>query len=101
MAKAHERRMNAQERPARGRTISEAIRDAALSLRLSPHALARLSGVDARVVARFLAGERDIRLETADRLADAMGLRLVPGARGRPRPPRDDPGGGPEIMHGA
>ncbi len=54
---------------------------------LTAYGAARLAGVDPGVVSRFLTGERDIRLGTADRLASAMGLRLVELARkGRARP---------------
>lgn len=42
----------------------------------SYYALAKRSGVDAVVISRFVAGERDLRLETAAKLADAMGLVL-------------------------
>jgi transcriptional regulator with XRE-family HTH domain len=44
---------------------------------LSAYALAKLAGVDRAVILRFLAGERDIQLATAGRLAAALGLRLV------------------------
>jgi hypothetical protein len=36
-------------------------------------------GVSQIVVSRFLSGERDIRMATADELADALGLRLGAG----------------------
>jgi hypothetical protein len=54
---------------------------------LTAYAAARMAEVDPGVVSRFLAGERDIRMGTADRLAVALGLRLVEVARkvrGRP-----------------
>ena len=38
--------------------------------------VAQESGVSHPVILRFLSGERDIRLETADKLAAALGLRL-------------------------
>ena len=53
------------------------------------YALGQESGVDATVIARFLSQERDIRMETADKLAAALGLRLVEVAitkpKGRPK----------------
>ena len=52
---------------------------------LTAYAVAKLAGVDPGVVARFMSGLRDIRLETADRLAGALGLRLVEVGR-RPAP---------------
>ena len=38
--------------------------------------LAEKAGVDQAVIWRFLNGERDIRLETADRLCEVLGLEL-------------------------
>ena len=51
---------------------------------LTAYAVGRMAGVDPGVVKRFLTGERDIRMETADRLAAALGLRLVEVARRGP-----------------
>jgi transcriptional regulator with XRE-family HTH domain len=45
----------------------------------SVYELARDAGVDRSVLSRFLAGKRTITLETADRLAKALKLRLVEG----------------------
>jgi hypothetical protein len=58
--------------------------------------VARLADVDPGVVSRFLAGVRDIRLATADRLAAALGVRLVEvgqggGRRGRASRPASAP----------
>ena len=39
--------------------------------------LARDAGLPAELVVRFLSGERDIHMATADKLADALGLRLA------------------------
>lgn len=39
--------------------------------------IAQESGVAHPVILRFLSGERDIRLETAEKLADTLGLRLT------------------------
>jgi transcriptional regulator with XRE-family HTH domain len=56
---------------------------------LTAYAAGRLADVDPGVVSRFMTGERDIRMDTADRLASALGLRLVELARkGRARPSR-------------
>jgi DNA-binding phage protein len=38
--------------------------------------VAKDSGVAHPVILRFLSGERDIRLETAEKLANALGLEL-------------------------
>jgi hypothetical protein len=40
--------------------------------------MGKQSGGDAGVFPRFMAGERDIRLETVDRLATALDRVLVP-----------------------
>ena len=50
--------------------------------------LGRQAGVDPGVIQRFLNEERDIRVETLDRLAEVMGLRLIEGAKGKARAPR-------------
>jgi transcriptional regulator with XRE-family HTH domain len=48
--------------------------------------VAHRAGVSARAVQRWMAGERDIRLETADRIGRALGVRLVEtGPRRRAR----------------
>jgi len=39
--------------------------------------IAKESGVSPIVVTRFLAGKRDIRMATADKLAGVLGLKLV------------------------
>jgi len=41
------------------------------------YALAKRSGVNAVVISRFACGERDLRLETAAKLAAALGLELT------------------------
>ena len=38
--------------------------------------LAQESGVSQPIIYRFISGERDIRLETADKLAAVLGLKL-------------------------
>jgi transcriptional regulator with XRE-family HTH domain len=45
----------------------------------SVYELARDAGVDRSVLSRFLAGQRTITLETADRLAAVLKLRLIAG----------------------
>ena len=72
--------------------LSYRLREVVAARGLTAYALGRDAGVDPAVVQRFLSGERDVRLETADRLAAALGLRLVETARkSRPaaRPPAD------------
>jgi hypothetical protein len=75
------------KRPATGRhCLSAQLKDIIASRDLAAYAVGRLAGVDPGVVQRFLTGERDIRLGTADRIGAALGLRLVEvggKARGR------------------
>jgi DNA-binding phage protein len=83
-------------------TISAQLRDVIDSRGLSAYAVAKLAGVDKAQLARFLSGERDLRLETVDRTARAQGLRLVEvgRARGKGRPPgsaRADAGAGDDA----
>jgi transcriptional regulator with XRE-family HTH domain len=58
-------------------TVSESLR---LRLESGPSVrrLSRQSGVDRAVISRFKRGERSVTLETADRLASALGLALTP-----------------------
>lgn len=58
-------------------TLSGQIRDVIESRPLSLAELGKLSGVDPTVIGRFLSGERDLRLATVDKIAAALGLRLV------------------------
>jgi hypothetical protein len=53
--------------------LKRAIRDSGDTI----YAVAKGSGVAFPVVSRFMHGERDIRLETADRLCAHLGLRLT------------------------
>ena len=47
--------------------------------------LGRISGVDPTVIARFVAGEREIRNGTFDKLATGLGLRLVEVRTSKPK----------------
>jgi transcriptional regulator with XRE-family HTH domain len=72
-------------------TLSKQLREIIDSRGLTAYAVGQESGVDPTVIGRFLADERDIRLGTADKIAAALGLRLVevakPKGRGRPAKP--------------
>ena len=61
-------------------TVSDELR-AAIRASGTSYKLAKTTGVAEAVIGRFLRGERDLRLATVDRLAAALGLRLV----GRPK----------------
>ena len=57
--------------------LAETLRQAILDSGRSAYALQQETGVDASVITRFLNEERDLRLETAGKLADALGLKLM------------------------
>ncbi len=81
-------------------TLSDQLRAAIRGSGLSLYGLAKLCGVDHGQLSRFLRGERSITLETADRIAEELGLRLSrspaleepPPAEHRPPPVVSDTG---------
>lgn len=58
-------------------TISEELKKAILKTKRTRYAIAVGSGVDHAVLRRFMSGERDIKLKTADQLAKFLGLELT------------------------
>jgi transcriptional regulator with XRE-family HTH domain len=73
--------------------LSAQLRDIIESRGLTAYGLGKSADVDAGVIQRFLSGERDIRMETADRLAIALGVRLVEvggRSKGKGRPTRGE-----------
>jgi transcriptional regulator with XRE-family HTH domain len=73
-----------------GHSLSNQLRDVIDSRGLTAYALGKDAGVDPGVIQRFLNRERGLTMATADRLAEALGLRLVEvAARGRGRPRRN------------
>lgn len=60
------------------KSLSEAIRDAIAASTLSRYAIAKQSGVPESVLSRFMARERSISLETAEKLTSLFGLTLRP-----------------------
>jgi hypothetical protein len=67
----------------RSKNMPDVIREA---IRRDGRSLYRLeidSGVAAAVLSRFMRGERDLNLRTADRLCKALGLELRPARRRR------------------
>jgi len=58
-------------------TLSQALRDALRVSDKSIDQIAQDAGVAQIVVSRFVSGERDIRMATADKLAEALGLKLA------------------------
>ena len=57
--------------------LSQALRDALQASDRSIDQIAQDAGVAQIVVSRFLSGERDIRMATADKLAETLGLKLA------------------------
>lgn len=58
-------------------TVSEAIRAAVQASELSMRQIAEQSGVDHAVISRFMSGDRDLRLASADKLVTALGISIL------------------------
>ena len=58
-------------------SLSEALRQAIRETGKTVDEVANEAGVSPIVISRFLSGERDIRMATADKLADVLGLKLA------------------------
>ena len=57
-------------------TLTNALQNAIGESRMSLNALSKLSGVDRGQLCRFMAGERDFQLTTAEKLCKVLGLAL-------------------------
>jgi hypothetical protein len=66
-----------EPRTAESGGISDALRAAIQSSGKSIYQIGKDAGVSQIIVSRFLSGERDIRLATADRLARALGIMVA------------------------
>jgi hypothetical protein len=91
-AKRTARSVRRPEKPGAGkpkraipRSLSASLREAIRDSGVSPYQIARHAQLSQIVVYRFLSGERDIRLATADRLAEVLGLELCRASPGRRR----------------
>lgn len=58
-------------------SLSAALKDAIRASDKSVYQIAQDAGVSQIVVSRFISGERDIRMATADKLADVLGLKVA------------------------
>jgi hypothetical protein len=58
-------------------TLSESLKAAILNSKQSRYAIARGAQIDHAVLRRFISGERDIKLKTAESLATYLDLELV------------------------
>jgi plasmid maintenance system antidote protein VapI len=65
---------------ASSQTLTAALRDAVHNSGRTAYAVARAAGVSQAVLSRFLNCRRGITLDTADRLAQALGLQLAKAA---------------------
>ena len=59
-------------------TITDQLRESIKQSEMSNWKLAQAAKVDHGVISRFMAGERDLMLETAAKIANALGMELVP-----------------------
>jgi MoxR-like ATPase len=61
-------------------SISEELREAIRASDRSVRQIADDAGLSDELLSRFLSGERDIRMATADKLAETLGLKLIAGS---------------------
>jgi len=59
-------------------TITDQLKKAIRESELSNWKLAQVAKVDQGVISRFMAGERDLKLETAAKIVAALEMELVP-----------------------
>ena len=59
-------------------SLSETLKQAIRESEMSQYQIAKRARISQIMISRFLSGERDIRLQTADKLANALGLKLIP-----------------------
>jgi ribosome-binding protein aMBF1 (putative translation factor) len=71
--------------PRIGQDLAGLIGEAIASRGLTPTELGKLAGVDPTVIGRFVAGEREVRSGTLEKLLAALDLRVVEVARPRGR----------------
>lgn len=64
-------------------SLSETLRKAVLTSKKTRYAIAIGSGVDHAVLRRFMRKERDIKLSTAEHLAEFLGLELTKKRKAR------------------
>ena len=57
--------------------VSEALKQAIRASGKTPYQIAQDAGISEAVLSRFLTGERDIRMATADKLAEALVLKFA------------------------
>ena len=67
----------------RSRKLSDQVRQAIETCGKTRYQIAKESGVDAATLCRFVQGRHGLSMETLDRIAECLGLRLV--AEGKPK----------------
>lgn len=76
--KASQARKAIESKPSDPASLSGTLRAAMIAHKTgTAYVVAKDAGVSVDAVQRFLSGERDLRLETADKIAAALGLRLA------------------------
>ena len=68
---------SAAKKAAPKQTLATQLRSAIVDRDITHYQLGKDAGLSPAVIDRFISGERDVMLETAARLASALGLRLV------------------------
>ena len=58
-------------------SIGEALKRSIRASDMTMYEIAKRASVSQIVISRFLSGDRDIRMATADKLAEVLGLKLV------------------------
>ena len=58
-------------------SLSEALKRAIRDSDMTVYQIAKSAHVSQIIISRFLSGERDIRVATADKIANALGLKLM------------------------
>jgi len=61
--------------------LAETLRTAFEKSGMNRHELSRRTGIAYSVIHRFMAGDKDLNLRTASKIADALGLELRPKRR--------------------
>ena len=59
--------------------FSESLREAIEQSSMTVYQICKQAGISQTMVSRFLSGERDLRMASADRLASVLGLKVVVG----------------------
>lgn len=65
--------------------FADALRSAIQASGLTVYAVAKRAGISQQVLSRWLSGERDIRLVTADKLAESLGIQGKPHGKNNPK----------------